>query len=251
MQGSLNKFIRCILVALSPLLFAYTAAACSIAGCSNNGQEMQRSFTIFVTHGDKPLAGVAVHVEHKGTELLSKTTDANGAVLIRQLTPGDYWLKADILGTGVVYTCFHVNERPSRAAKIRLSYTWGDEAPATNRIAVRLVDSQPGKGGTPIWNLIHRTDAPVVDANVRVQDPLTHAVYTTNSDQDGQFSFDGLPNGTYVLHIEGGAAGDRAYDATDEVITLDSGAARNWLAFRRADADGGSCGGTELDLQSH
>jgi hypothetical protein len=251
MPGGLNKFISFILVALSPLVLAHAAAACSMAGCSNNGQEMQRSFTIFVTHDDKPLAGVAVHVAHKGTELLSTTTDAKGAVHIRELAPGDYWLNADTLGTGVVYTCFHVNERPSRAAKVRLSYTWGDEAPATNRIAGRLVDSQPGRGGTPIWNLVHRTDAPVVGADVRVRDPLTHAVYTTNSDQDGQFSFDGLPNGTYVLHIEGGAAGDRAYDATDEVIRLDSSAARNWLAFRRADAGGGSCGGTELELQSH
>jgi hypothetical protein len=211
---------------------------------------VRSSFAIFVTHDDKPLPGVAVRVVRAGVERFSGLTEANGRVDVGRLEPGDYWLNADFLGTGVAYTCFHINKEPSRAAKAKLRFTWGDEAPATSRIAGRLVESQPGKGGTPLWNLVHRTDVPIVGASLKLQDPLTSAVYLTSSDQDGKFSFEALPNGTYVLHIEGGAAGDEAYDGTDEVVSVRTAATRNWLLFKRRDPGGGSCGGTELELQN-
>jgi hypothetical protein len=220
-----------------------------VAGCLGNGDEMRPSFTILVTHDDKPLAGVRFHIVANGAERFSETSDDSGAVHIQKLAPGLYWLNGDLLGTGVVYTCFHVNEKPSRKAKTKLAYTWGDDAPGTSRIAGKLVDSQPGVGGTPIWNLVHRMEVPIVGAALRLQDPITHAVYLASSDQDGKFSFEGIPSRTYVLHIEGGAAGDRGYDATDEVISLDTSATRNWLVFKRSDAGGGSCGGTELSLE--
>jgi hypothetical protein len=132
-----------------------------------------------------------------------------------------------------------------------LTYKWGDDAPATSRIAGKLVDSQPGKGGTPLWNLIHRVDVPITGAALRLQDPTSRAVYNAMSDRDGGFSFDAVPNGTYVLHIEGGAAGGRAYDPTDSLIRLSSSADRDWLFFKRREAGGGSCGGTELELQNN
>jgi hypothetical protein len=93
-------------------------------------------------------------------------------------------------------------------------------------------------------------EVPIVGAGLRLQDPITHAIYLASSGQDGRFSFEGIPSGTYVLHIEGGAAGDRGYDATDQLINLDASASRNWLVFKRSEGGGGSCGATELDLQS-
>jgi hypothetical protein len=219
-------------------------------GCLNNGDEMRPTFTIKVTHSDKPLAGVNFQIVAKDTEQFSGITDETGTVRVQKLTPGLYWLSGNLLGTGVVYTCFHVSEKPSKRAKRKLIYEWGDDAPATTRIAGVLVDSQQGRGGTPIWNLIHRTDVPIVGASLRLQDPMTHAVYLTSSDQDGRFSFEALPSGTYVLHIEGGAVGDVAYDGTDQLVNLGAGANRNWLVFKRRDAGGGSCGGTELELQT-
>jgi len=238
-------------VAAALLSFRCQSAACSLAGCLNDGDEMRPTFTIRVTHDDKALAGVNFHIVAKGTEWFSGITDETGTLQVRRLAPGLYWLNGDILGTGVVYTCFHVKGKPSRRAKTKLAYTWGDEAPATTRIAGTLVDSQPGKGGTPLWNLLHRADVPIAGASLKLQDPLTRAIYLANSDREGKFSFEALPNGTYVLHIEDGAAGDRTYDATDQVISLDANAARNWLVFKRRDGGGGSCGGTELELQSN
>jgi hypothetical protein len=244
-------FGRYVSIAILPLVCVSAALGCSLAGCLNNGDEMRSTFTILVTHGDKPLAGVNFHVMAKGVEQFSGVTDENGIVHVSKLPPGLYWLNGDLLGTGVVYTCFHVGEKPPRTAKTKLTYSWGDDAPGTSRIAGKLVDSQPGKGGTPIWNLVHRADVPIVGAGLKLQDPITHAIYVASSDQDGRFFFEGVPSGTYVLHIEGGAAGDRNYDATDQLVQLDDGATRNFLVFKRSDGGAGSCGGTELDLQDN
>lgn len=241
------RFVYCIPIAIILLLYSSAAVACSAAGCLNNGDEMRPSFTIQVTHADKPLAGVNFHIVAKGTEQFSGITDESGATHIPKLAPGEYWLNGDLLGTGVVYTCFHVSGKPSRKAKIKLTYTWGDEAPATSKIAGRLVASQPAKGGTPIWNLTHRVDMPIAEARLTLRDPVSHAVYMKTSDQDGHFFFEGLPNGTYVLHIEGGSAGEFTYDPANSVVELTNIAKRAELLFKGGPS---GCGdGNELALQ--
>jgi hypothetical protein len=217
-----------------------------MTGCLNNGDEVRPTFTISVTHGYKPLAGVSFHLVAKGAEQFSGVTDDKGAVHVPKLPPGLYWLNGEILGTGVAYTCFHVSGKPSKKAKARLSYTWGDEAPATTRIAGRLVVSQPAKGGTAIWNLTHRVDVPLAAASLTLRDPVSQAVHMTTSDKDGHFSFEGLPNGTYVLHIEGGSADGFTYDPADSVIELANSANRSELLFKGGPS---GCGGNELALQ--
>lgn len=106
--------------------------------------------------------------------------------------------------------------------------------------------SQPAKGGTPIWNLTHRVDVPIVGAGLTLRDPISHAVYMTTSDQDGHFFFEGLPNGTYVLHIEGGSAGEFTYDPANSVVELTNIAKRGELLFKGGPS---GCGGNELALQ--
>jgi hypothetical protein len=222
-----------------------------MAGCLNGGRETRKNLTVAITHDGKPLAGVNIHFVSEGVERFAGATDADGIVRLASLEPGEYWINAEFLGTGAAYDCFHINNRSSLRAKRKLTYTWGDDPPATNRVAGRLIDSQPGKGGTPLWNLIHRVDVPISGARLKLHDSTTGAVYNSASDHDGVFAFEAIPDGTYVLHIEGGAAGDRTYDATDAVVKLSSGANRNWLLFRRQEAGGGSCGGTELKLQAN
>src|SRR5579863_209410 len=242
----LNRPIMCLAVVIALLSFHSSSAACSMSGCPNNGDEMRPTFTIMVTHDEKPLAGVNFHVMAKGAERFSGITDDRGIIHVRKLAPGLYWLYGDLLGTGVVYTCFHVSERPSRNAKIKLTYTWGDEAWATSKVAGKLVASEPAKGGTPIWNLTHKVDVPISGASLTLRDPVSHAVYVTTSDQDGCFSFEGLPNGTYVLHIEGGNAGEFTYDPADSVVELTNLAKRGGLLFKGGPS---GCGGNELALQ--
>jgi hypothetical protein len=217
-----------------------------MAGCPNNGNEMRPAFTIMVTHDERPLAGVDFHIKAKAAERFSGITDEKGIVHIPALPPGLYWLDGDILGTGVVSTCFHVGEKTSKRAKTKLTYSWGDEAPATTRIAGRLIVSQPAKGGTPIWDLTHKVDIALATVDLTLHDPISHAAYMTTSDKDGQFSFEGLPNGTYVLHIQGGKAGEFTYDPTESVIKLAGSAKRSELLFKGGPS---GCGGNELALQ--
>jgi hypothetical protein len=208
---------------------------------------MRPNFVIAITHGRKPLNGVAVQIRGNDKEFTVFTT-SDGKARIDDLPAGLYWLDAEFLGIGAAYQCFHVSDRPTSKAKRRLTYDWGDDAPATRRIAGSLIDSQPNKSGTPLWNLLHPVDVPIVGANLKLQFP-TGAVYTTMSDSQGDFAFEAIPAGTYVLHIEGGSAGDRGYDATDQLIELNPQASRDTLLLKRS-AGGGSCGGTSLELQS-
>jgi hypothetical protein len=221
----------------------------------DRGIEMRRDFAVRIRHADKPLPGATVEIiGPQGTndaKRFTVTTGNDGVARITNLAPGDYWLNAEHLGVGAAYHCFHVNEKPSRKAKRNLAYDWGDLAPRTRRIAGKLVDSQPGKGGgTPIWNLLHRVDVPIADAKLTLDNATSGAVYHTTSDANGAFAFDGIPNGTYVLHIDAGKVEpDREYEASDHLIALGPTARRDSLILKRREASGGSCGGTGLELQ--
>jgi hypothetical protein len=236
------------------LTFPTPSIACSLAGCLGNGVEVHRSFQVHISHDNKPLKGVTVEVrsfggENNGTNLFSGMTASDGTVHIGSLPSGTYWLDAELLGITAGIQCFHVGSSASRKAKKQLTYEWGDLAPATRQIAGRLIDNQPGQGGTPIWNLLHRVDVPIGDAKLNLQNPLTSAAYTTVSNSDGEFSFRGIPNGIYVLHIDAGIAqGDREYRSTDLLIRLSDTAKRGTLLLARQEDSGTSCGDTSLKL---
>jgi hypothetical protein len=243
--------------ALIPLLtFPISSYACSSASCLNKGVELHRDFVVRVSHGDKPLQGVSVWVsqatEGNANKLFSGVTAADGTVHVVDLPPGEYCLNAEVLGIAAGTECFHVDPRSTRKAKTKVSYEWGDLAPATRHVAGRLIDSQPGQGGTPIWNQLHPVEFPISEARLKLQDPLTGAAYSTLSDDDGHFSFGSKPNGIYVLHIEGGTApGGRGFESSDHLIRLsDTDAAKgDTLLLSHRDAGAGSCGGTYLELQ--
>lgn len=229
--------------------FPVPLSACSAVGCLSDGVEVNQYFAVMVKHGGRPLAGVAVEITGEGREQFSGLTSTDGKVQV-DLSPGGYWLKAELLGISAAYECFHINEQSSKSAKRKLTYDWGDLAPATRQIAGKLVDSQPGKDGPPLWNLLHRTEVPISGATLRLRDPIAGTDYSTLSDSNGAFVFDLIPPATYVLHVEGGAAGDRGYDATDLLIKLNPKASRDELLLTRRDTGAGSCDGTSLELQS-
>jgi carboxypeptidase family protein/prealbumin domain-containing protein len=241
------------MVCLLPLV-EVPASACSMTGCLDRGIEMRSDFAVKIRHADKPLPGTTVEITGpqgtSGAKKFTVKTDKDGIARVINLAPGDYWLNAEYLNIGAAYHCFHVNERPSRKAKRNLKYDWGDLAPGTRRIAGKLLDSQPGKGGTPIGNLLHRVDVPIVAARLTLQNATTRAVYNTTSDANGAFAFDGIPNGTYVLHIDAGKVEpDRDYEASDHVVSLGSTAKSNSLLLKRQEASAGSCGGTSFEMR--
>jgi hypothetical protein len=238
---------------LTLLTIPVSTVACSLVGCLDRGVELRRNFIVTVTHQDKPLPGVSVQItgnsDVAGHQSLSELTGADGTAHFASLPPGDYWIKADLLGIEAGYECFHINSFASRKAKKTRRYEWGDMAPAFRQAIGRLVDSQPGKGGNPLENLLHRVNVPIVDARLELRQLSMSTVYTTVSDANGHFAFDQVPEGTYVLHIEARTSGDRSFDSTDLLIQLSITAKQSTLLLARREAGGGSCGGTSLEIE--
>jgi len=233
---------------ISLLTFPIPSIACSMASCLDNGDEMSRDFVVRITFADKPLAGVNVHIT--GTKPFSATSFTDGTVHVSGLLPGEYSLSAELLGISAGGKCFHVNSHSSRKARRMVRYEWGDSAPATQRIAGKLIDSQPDQGGNPLWNLTHRVEVPISEAKLILQDPVTGTVYSALSDHEGGFSFDPIPNGTYVLHVDGGTTpAGRNYESTDQLISLSGRARPSTLVLEWREAGGGSCGGASLQLR--
>lgn len=224
--------------------------------CAENGIEMRPDFAVIVTHGGKPFRGVNVWVsanaEANAIRSFSGVTDTRGRVQVSSLPPGNYWLTAELLGVIAGMQCFHIASHSTRKAKKGISYSWGDLVPATRQVAGRLIESRPGKTDNPLWNLTHRINVPVREAALKIQSPFTGDVFVGTTDAGGRFSFHDVPQGTYVLHIEGGIAEEgHDWEPTDLLIALRDTAQKGALLLTRRDASGGSCGGTYLDLLVH
>jgi hypothetical protein len=238
--------------AILPLLaIPVSTVACSAVGCRDRGVELRRNFTVTVTHEDKPLPGVSVRItgnsEAAGHQSFSGLTSADGTAYFVNLPPGDYWIEADLLGIEAGYECFHINSPASRKARKIRRYEWGDMALATRQAVGRLVESQPGKGGNPLENLLHRVDVPIPQARLELRQPVIGTVYRTVSDANGHFAFGRVRDGIYVLHVE--EAGAAPGDSTDLLLRFSNTANGRTLLLSRREAGGGRCGGTSLTLE--
>ena len=205
-----------------------------------------------LTHDGHPLAGVLIDVitQAGNGKQFSDVTGSDGTVYVTNLPAGEFWLNAEYFGVSAAHQCFHIENHPSRKAKKSLTVEWGDYAPATRQVAGRLIDSQPGEGGTPLWNMTHRVDVPIRDAAMQLKNALTGVVYSATSDDTGAFSFPNISNGTYVLHINGGTVkSGRGYDSTDLVIDVSAKARGQSLLLTNREPGGGSCGGISLELR--
>jgi len=215
---------------------------------------MRQDFVVQVTHEGRPLGGVNIQVANnsgeKSNPVLSALTASDGTVHVSQLPPGEYWLNTDLLGISAGTQCFHIRAQPSRRAKKLVKYSWGDFAPSTRQLAGKLIDSQPHEGGTALERLLHPIDIPVGGAMFKLHNALTGTVFNTLSDAGGVFSFESIPDGIYVLHVQGGRAGAREYDSADILIRRSDRAAFNSVVLTRRDAGGGSCGGTSMELRT-
>jgi len=85
---------------------------------------------------------------------------------------------------------------------------------------------------------------------LRLQNAISGAVFAAASDEHGNFAFDPVPNGTYVLHIESGTTG-RAYDPTDLLIKVNSSStralgAKTAIVLSRQEPGATNCGDASL-----
>ncbi len=228
------------------LLLMPPARACSLVACVNSGIEIRHDFVVLVKHEGKHLPRVKIGIKtNLGAVSFTGITDSDGKMTITNLSPGEYWLSAGFLGIGAAYHCFHVADQRSRKAKRVMRYEWGDLAPGMRRLAGSLIDRQPGTGGTPLWSLIHPVTVPIAGAKLRLQNALPDEVFDATSDGHGDFGFESVPNGTYVLHVEGGTTG-RAYDPTDLLTKFRSTGTRIAVVLSRQEPGATNCGDASL-----
>lgn len=167
--------------------------------------------------------------------------------MIAKLPPGKYWLAASYLDISAAGHCFHVSPRPGVRAGRVMKYEWGEFPQVVRRAAGSIHDVRPGTGGNPVWNLVHPVMIPIARASVRLQGVHSNEVRDASSDERGEFAFEGVPGGTWVLRVEGGSAGP--YEATSVVLDVRERASRSRLLLRRSDVQAGSCGNL-LDVSS-
>jgi hypothetical protein len=242
-------------LAIFALVFASlptSSAACSMYGCSPSETELSSTFTVRISHDDKPLPGVTVKLTRSdGTrvvELPSQETDATGSITISKLRPGDYWLSADLLGISAGMRCFHVASSRSKKASKQVTLEWGDEAPAAREAAGKLIHTQAGHGDSHFWNITHPVHLPIGESRLSLRAPKSDAFYNTTSDSDGHFTFGEIPDGLYVLRVEGGAAaGGRGIEPVNLLFRLSRSASQRSLFVDEADAFGGRCGGWSIE----
>lgn len=72
--------------------------------------------------------------------------------------------------------------------------------------------------------------APIGGATTLLEDALTREAMPSKSDEKGLFRFAAVPDGVYVLHIEGGAT-TRAYTPTDMIVPVSRTATRDSLVL--------------------
>jgi len=233
------------------LVLPTSSKACSLVSCSSkNSEEMGSDFVVKITLRGKPLANVNTWVTRfpgEENKLFSGLTGNDGTVRIHDLQPGEYWLASELLGIGAGGICFHVNTRPSRRAKQMVAYEWGEEAASTRQVAGKLIDPRPGEGAAFLQNVIHHVVVPIPSARFTLHDPLTDAIYSAVSDDEGRFSLGEIPNGTYVLHIEGGVTPvGHELQPTDLLIRVIDTASQETLLLERS--PGSTCGGPYITV---
>jgi hypothetical protein len=211
------------------------AAACAQSTCLGKGVAVRSDFSVQVTIDGNSMPNATVKIStQKEENVFSATTDALGSVRLK-LPPGAYRLTTELMGARTEDYCFHVNKRGARS----LTYEWaGAYVVKTPHIAGKFIDVRLVRNGE-FSDSGQPLEVPLGGVKFKLQDPLTAQVWSAASDENGNFAFDSVPEGIYVLHVEGGIApGGRQYHPVDLQIRLEHKSARGPLIFR----NGYDCG---------
>ncbi|MCL4486065.1 MAG: TonB-dependent receptor [Nitrospirae bacterium] len=131
----------------------------------------------------KSLAGVPIRIENTSSgEIISKTTDQQGAFIFSDLPPGDYKVR---VGGGM----FSVQQKEGRLK----GGTVGEMDFAVNPLS---------QGTSEIVGSIfegHGDNKIPLSARIAVENVKTKEVYQVNSDKTGIFSLKNIPSGNYIV----------------------------------------------------
>jgi hypothetical protein len=230
---------RNVSVAVMYLLVMTAEAA---HGCSISSMQLQQvssDLTVVVTHRDNPIAGIAVEVVayESGDRVFDGITDEHGTVFIHGLLLGRYFLTAAQAGIESGKGWIEVAAVPEAKRIDRFEFQWADWAYQTSRIAGTLSGLIPGNTGNELQDLIHPKQVTYSGVAMTLRNAFSDAEYRTVSDSTGFFIFDNVPDGIYVLTVDGGmmSIAARPADKTTLVVELTLTSNRNSLPLQLKD----------------
>ena len=206
-----------------PLLMCFVQSALGTSVRPLELQQVSSHVTVVVTHRAKPIAGIKVEVVPEGSPdpILTKTTDAQGMVVVNGLVPGRYFLTASHEGFDVGKQWLEVATVPNAKAKKRLKLQWADWSYQTSRVAGTLTGLVPGNTGRPLMDIAHPNMTVFAGVAITLRGAFSEDERHTISDSSGAFFFDEVADGIYILTIAGGMKslyGD--VDVTRQVIDV-------------------------------
>jgi hypothetical protein len=222
-------------------------------GCSARSYELvpvQADFTVDVSHHGAAIAGASVRLTKQGADIavFDAMTDESGIVKISSLPQGQYNLVVSYKDIEAGREWIGVGRSP-KEARSSFNFEWAEGSEEVKRIAGRLTGLEKGTTGHPLQDLIHPQEVPEKGVEISLQDALSDAKYDAISDSNGEFWFDALPAGTYILAIGGGAKSisGTVAEVTTYVVDLSPSAPADFLPLRLQD---GGCGGATYELQT-
>lgn len=225
--------------------------ACSMQACigedGHDGVEVSSNFEVVIRYGKTPLPGVQVTITGDSAPIVLMT-DAKGKVRFRKVPAGNYWIHAEMMGVWVGGECFHIRKYPTTKAKWQFSYDAGYYRYTTSTVEGKLTDLILGNDESPLLKLAHRRPVPIRGSTVSLKSTFSSVSLITRTDESGAFNFASVPDGVYVLRVEGGMS-EREYGSTAIAIEVINSAVPTRLVFEQRDSSGGSCGGTEFRLE--
>lgn len=177
-------------------------------GGSLGSMELKRvppDITVAVTHDKAPIANIevtVVPVNGAGPVFIGLTNQL-GHLYIRGLASGRYLLTAAHAGFEAGKESIEVVAAADDSTINHFNFEWNSDF-QTRRIAGRLTGLAPGSTGHEWMDIVHPVRAVYGGVAITLRNAFGADEYRTLSNRDGEFLIDNVPEGIYVLTIDGG-----------------------------------------------
>jgi hypothetical protein len=208
-------------------------------------EQFRSTFGVEVRLDGHALKGASLKVYKGGKVVFAGVTGADGEISVSKLSSGNYSMYAEYLGMEVGYSCFDVSGKRSGSAKAAVQYEWTSEfATVTRNVSGQVTESVPGNLPNPLQAMLHRVEAPVMSARLKLQKVEADIAFDTVAGSDGAFRFPEVPAGLYVLHAD--VVGKKRDHPSIHLIRVSSNAAEGELHLV---ANGAICESTLLEVR--
>lgn len=211
-------------------------------GRSSSSTEWKRvppDLTVAVTHDKAPIAGIEVTVVpvNSSSPVFARVTNQLGHLYIRGLASGRYLLTAAHCGFEAGKEWIEVVAAADETTTKHFNFEWNSHY-RTRRIAGRLTGLAPGSTGSEWMDIVHPVRAVYGGVAITLRNAFGADEYRTHSNRDGEFLIDHVPEGIYVLTIDGGEQeiGGTA-DVTSRIVDVSSSETREDLPLELREKD--------------